>query len=351
MGATWTAGVVGGSGYGGAELLRLLGAHPHLRVRAVAARSSVGRPITEVFPHLHGSGLTGRLEAADPDALAACDVVFLATPHQASMELAPALADRGVLVADLSSAFRLPADVFATWYGFVHSAPERAPAPYALPELFRADLEALPPDGGILAVPGCYPTATLLALAPLAGLVEPASVTVTGMSGTSGAGKGLRDDLHASHAFANVAAYGAPRHRHTGEIEQAFARAADLPAPVPLTFTPHLVPMARGLVATVTAALAADVDPAEVRGAYARSYDEEPFVTLLEPGVWPATAHVCGGNGAHVGAAVDARTHRVTASCAIDNLGKGAAGQAVQAVNAVLGLGETTGLPVAGVYP
>jgi N-acetyl-gamma-glutamyl-phosphate reductase len=346
-----TAGVVGGSGYGGAELLRLLAAHPLLSVRTVAAGSSAGREITEVFPHLAGTGYSGPLAPAEPEQLAGCDVVFLATPHEVSMALAPALADAGILVADLSAAFRLPPAVFEEWYGLTHTAPERAPAVYALPELFRADLHEVGSDGGILAVPGCYPTAAILALAPLAGLVDRTSITIAGMSGTSGAGKGLREDLHASHAFANVGAYGAPRHRHTPEIEQALARAADLPEPQPLSFTPHLVPMARGLVCTAVAQLDADVSGEVVADAYAVAYAKEPFVTVLGEGAWPATAHVSGGNGAHVAAAVDPRTGRVTASCAIDNLGKGAAGQAIQAVNAVLGIDETAGVPVGGTYP
>lgn len=337
--------VVGGSGYAGAEVLRLLAGHPDLRIGMVAGRSTAGRALREVFPQL---GLDGEVVAADPEALAAADAVILATPHGASLELVPALVERGATVLDLSGAFRLDAETFAAWYGEEHPAPALAPAVYGLPELGRDALKG----ASLVAVPGCYPTAALLALAPLAGLIDPATVVVAGLSGTSGAGKGLRDDLHASHVMGNVAPYGAPRHRHTPEIEQRWAAAAGLDTPVPLTFTPHLVPMSRGLVCTVTATLAAAAAAdGVVRYAFEDRYGDEPFVTLLPEGTWPSTAHVLGANTAHVGVAVDPRTGRVTAACAIDNLVKGAAGQAIQAANAVLGLPETSGLPTMAVYP
>lgn len=347
-------GIVGGSGYGGAELLRLLAAHPSAKVRVVAARSSAGQRVDAVFPHLAGTpGADTVLAPADPAALDGCDLVFLATPHAASLELAPPLLAQGSAVVDLSGAFRLPAAVFSQWYGLDHTAPELAPAAYGLPELFGSEIAAAAAPGGtrLVAGPGCYPTAALLALAPLAGLVDPASVVVAGLSGTSGAGKGLRDDLHVTHAGANVAPYGAPRHRHTPEIEQGWAAACGLDEPLPVTFTPHLVPTARGLIATVTATLADGVDADSVRDAYETAYADAPFVTVLADGTWPATAHVRGGNGAHVGVAVDGRSGRVTAACAIDNLGKGAAGQALQAANLLCGEPETAGLSAAGVYP
>lgn len=332
-------GIVGGSGYGGAELLRLLAAHPTLKVSTVAAHSAAGRDLSDVFPHL---GLTGTLVPAEPQNLDGCEVVFLATPHEASLQLAPPLLAQGATVVDLSAAFRLDAPTFEQWYGIGHTAPELAPAVFGLPERFRDQL----PGATLIASPGCYPTAAILALAPLDGLIDPASIVVSGMSGTSGAGKGLRDDLHASHAMANVAPYGAPTHRHTPEIERYWGATPHSP---PITFTPHLVPMARGLICTVTATLA---DPsADVRAAYQDAYAGEPFVTLLPQGQWPATTNVAGGNAAHVGVAVDPRTGRVTASCALDNLVKGAAGQAIQAANVALGLPETAGLSAMGVYP
>jgi N-acetyl-gamma-glutamyl-phosphate reductase len=340
-------GIVGGSGYGGAELLRLLAAHPVMKVRAVAARTAAGREIAEVFPHLAGSGYDGRLVTAVPGELEGCDVVFLAAPHEASMALAGPLLEQGSVVVDLSAAFRLPAATYEAWYGQAHAATDLTPAPYGLPELRRDRL------GGerLIAGPGCYPTAALLALAPLAGLVDPDSVVVAGMSGTSGAGRGLRDDLHASHAIGNVTPYGAPRHRHTPEIEAVWATLVGRTEPPAVTFTPHLVPMPRGLVCTATAALVDGAAAGDVTASYRDRYDGEPFVHVLPDGTWPSTAHVVGGNAAHVAAATDPRTGRVTAACAIDNLVKGAAGQAIQAGNVALGLPETAGLSAIGIYP
>lgn len=339
-------GIVGGSGYGGAELLRLLDAHPSLRLRTVAAGSSAGQPLGSVFPHLAG---TARAEVvlapAEPDALAGCGLVFLATPHAVSLELAPSLLEAGATVVDLSGAFRLAPAAFEAAYAQPHTAPALAPAAYGLPELFRAELAG----ARLVASPGCYPTAALLALAPLRDLVDPASVSVVGLSGTSGAGKSLREDLHVTHAVANAGPYGAPGHRHTPEIAQGWS--ALLGAAAPVTFVPHLVPMARGLLCTATAALRDPGAAGEVRGAYRKAYDDEPFVTLLPEGSWPQTAYVRGGNGAHVGVAVDEAGGRVIASCAIDNLVKGAAGQALQAANLVLGLPEDAGLTAAGMYP
>lgn len=334
-------GVVGGSGYGGAELLRLLAGHPALKVRTVAAGSAAGQDLAEVFPHL---GLTGTLAPSTPDALDGCDLVFLATPHAVSLGLAPALRAQGAVVVDLSGAFRLAPAVFDEWYGLAHTAPELSPAAYGLPELWRDDLVG----AGLIAGPGCYPTAALLALAPLAELVDPTSVTIVGMSGSSGAGKGLRDDLHVSHAIGNTGAYAAPRHRHTPEIEAQWARLTG--APATLSFTPHLVPQVRGMVVTATATLQTS-GATGIRQAYLDTYAAEPFVTVLAEGMWPQSTHVIGANTAHVGVAGDERTGRVTVSCAIDNLTKGAAGQALQAANVALGLPEGHGLPTMAVYP
>lgn len=335
-------GIVGGSGYGGAELLRLLAGHPTFKVRTVAAKANAGRDLAEVFPHL---GMSGTLVPSEPESLRGCDLVFLATPHEASMALAPALLAQGAAVVDLSGAFRLDAATFTDWYGMAHTAPDHAPAVYGLPELWRGEVAG----ARLIANPGCYPTAALLALAPLGPLTEASGVVIAGMSGTSGAGKGLRDDLHVSHAVANVSPYAAPRHRHTPEIEAGWARAAASAAAV--TFTPHLVPMARGLLATVSAKLVGGTTAAQVRQAYEDAYAGEPFVTLLPEGAWPATAYVAGGNAAHIGVAVDVRTGRVTSACAIDNLVKGAAGQAIQNANLSMGLPESSGLSAAGVYP
>ena len=339
-------GVIGGSGYGGAELLRLLEPHPAFKVRVVAAGRSAGQRLGAVFPHLSGTSLAA-VDLVEPtsQALVDCQVIFSATPHGSSLELLPGLVGAGRTVVDLSGAFRLTPGAFEEWYGQEHTAPGLTPAVYGLPELAREDL----PGADLVAGPGCYPTAALLALAPLVGLVGDGPVTVTGMSGWSGAGRGLRDDLHASHAHANVAAYAAPRHRHTPEIAAQFRHAGG--GENPLVFVPHLVPMARGMVVTVTAPMAAPVAAADVQAVVEQYYRDEPFVTVLDPGGWPESTHVAGSNAAHVGVAVDERAGVVVGSCAIDNLVKGAAGQAIQAANVATGVSETAGLPIAGLYP
>ncbi|HEX6256870.1 MAG TPA: N-acetyl-gamma-glutamyl-phosphate reductase [Euzebyales bacterium] len=339
-------GVIGGSGYGGAELLRLLLGHPAFTVRVVAGGRSAGQAVATVFPQLRGTPIADHeLVEATPAALADCDVVFSATPHAVSLALLPDLVSKERTVVDLSGAFRLHPARFERWYGDEHTSPSLTPAVYGLPELTRDDL----PGAELVAGPGCYPTAALLALVPLVGVLGDGPIAVHGMSGWSGAGRGLRDDLHASHAHANVAAYAAPRHRHTPEISAQFTAAGG--GPNPITFVPHLVPMARGMVVTVTAALAApDVAP-HVHGIVAEHYRDEPFVSVLDPGAWPGSTHVVGGNGAHIGVAVDASASTLIASCALDNLVKGAAGQAIQAANVATGTAETAGLPIAGLYP
>jgi N-acetyl-gamma-glutamyl-phosphate reductase len=339
-------GVIGGSGYGGGELLRLLEHHPAFKVRVVAAGRAAGQQVSHVFPQLAGTSVADEiLVEATPAALDDCQVVFAAVPHGVSLALLPELLRQDRVAVDLSGAFRLPPGMFEEWYDHEHTAPNLAPAVYGLPELSRDDL----PGAGLVAGPGCYPTAALLALAPLAGLIGEGPITVNGMSGWSGAGRGLRDDLHASHAHANVVAYGAPRHRHTPEIANQLERAGG--GGNPLVFVPHLAPMARGMVVTATAPLAAPVGSANVHEMVALYYRDEPFVTVLEPGTWPASTHVIGSNSAHVGVSVDERAGVVVSSCALDNLIKGAAGQAIQAANVATGASELAGLPIAGMYP
>jgi N-acetyl-gamma-glutamyl-phosphate reductase len=339
-------GVIGGSGYGGAELLRLLEQHPAFKVRVVAAGRSAGHVLGGVFPQLLGTSVADlQLAETTPETFAGCQVIFSATPHGVSLDLLPDLVTDGRTVVDLSGAFRLPADVFADWYEHEHTAPHLTPAVYGMPELTREDL----PGARLVAGPGCYPTAALLALAPLAGLLGDGPITVHGMSGWSGAGRRMRDDLHASHAHANVAAYSAPRHRHTPEIAAQLSHAGG--GSNPLVFVPHLVPMARGMVVTINAPMAAPTGSVDVHERFARYYRDEPFITVLDPGIWPASTHVVGGNAAHIGVAVDERAGVVVASCTLDNLIKGAAGQAIQAANVATGTAETAGLPIAGMYP
>lgn len=339
-------GVVGGSGYGGGELLRLLECHPAFTLRVVTGGRAAGQRLGDVFGQLAATGIASLVVAeTTPAALDDCELVFAATPHGVSLELLPDLLRDGRVVVDLSGAFRLPDADFAQWYGQPHTAPDLTPAPYGLPELWRDDLIG----ARLVAGPGCYPTAALLALAGVVEVAGAGPVTVTGMSGWSGAGRGLRDDLHASHAHGNVAAYGAPAHRHSPEIAAGYTRFGGDAAS--LTFVPHLVPMPRGMVVTATLPLRDGVAGDDVWSAAEKRFRDEPYVVVCPPGVWPASTHTIGANTAQVGVAVDQRAGTIVVSCALDNLVKGAAGQAVQAANVATGTDETAGLPTAGLYP
>lgn len=336
---TYRIGVVGASGYGGAEFVRLADSHPEIEVAVVAAHSQAGERVTDLYPNLTGTRV---FDDIDLDVLGELDVVVLATPHGPALDLAPKLVDGGTPVVDLSAAFRLTAEGFAQWYGEEHPHPQLAPATYGLPELHRAAI----PDATLVANPGCYPTAALLALHPVRALVEPDSIVVNAASGTSGAGRSPKDSLHFAHVHGSTTAYGAPTHRHTGEIEQHLGGDVGM-----VQFTPHLLPTARGLLATCTASLRDGISQQDVDEALHAAYTHEPFVHVLPAGTWPQTKAVHGANGCQLSGVVDTRTRRVVISSAIDNLGKGAAGQALQNVNLLLGLPETTGLSAVGTYP
>ncbi|HSR24138.1 MAG TPA: N-acetyl-gamma-glutamyl-phosphate reductase [Candidatus Eisenbacteria bacterium] len=340
-----TAAVAGASGYAGGELLRLLLGHPELTIGVVAAGSSAGRPVTALHPQL--PQLSGTcFEATDPDALGRADVVFLALPHGESGALAAALPP-DTTVIDLG-ADHLLSDP-AAWTAFYGGGHAGAWA-YGLPELPGAR----PGLTGArrVANPGCYPTAVALGLAPLlaAGLVEPADVVVVAASGSSGAGRSAKPSLLGSEVMGAMSAYKAGgAHQHTPEMEQALTAAAG--QRVTLSFTPTLAPMSRGILATCTARLAARASSEVLREALHAAYDPEPFVHVLPEGTWPTTAATYGSNSVHVQVAADRHSGRAVVVTAIDNLVKGAAGQAVQNANLALDLAETTGLPVAGVAP
>jgi len=349
--------VAGASGYAGGELLRLIAGHPDLELDAVTAGSSAGQAIGDLHPNLAGcAGLAGRTfephEAAD---LSGCDLVFIAMPAGQSAALAARIADTTRIV-DLGPDFRLAeAGAWTRHYGGAHAGRWVT----GLPELPGA--RALIGAASRVAAPGCYATAAILALAPLVarGLAEHDDVVVVAASGTSGAGRALRADLLGSEVMGAVSAYQAGgAHRHTPEIEQALGEIGAGPAgasrgrEVRVSFTPLLAPMPRGILATCTARLrSAATDTDGVRSALAAAYAGEPFVCLLPEGRWPSTAAVAGSNGVHVQAAADSRSGRVTVVTAIDNLGKGAAGQAIQDANLMLGLAETAGLTSIGVAP
>jgi N-acetyl-gamma-glutamyl-phosphate reductase len=342
--------IVGASGYGGTELLRLLSRHPGLTLHSLAGASSAGATLRSVAPNIPDSAGGDRvLEPVDVERLAQADVVVLGTPDEVSLELAPQLVAAGTRVVDLSGAFRLSAATFSSWYGRAHTAPEHAadgatPAVYGLTEHAREALAA----ASLVANPGCYPTATLLPLIPLMDLVEPDGIVVSAVSGTSGAGRSSRADLQASVVHGDVVAYGAPSHRHTAEIEAYLVPGG---ASAPVVFTPHLVPMARGIHATISARLVAGTTQHALDDALHEAYADESFVQVLPAGEFPRTKAVHGANTCQLAATVDARTGRVLIASVIDNLVKGAAGQALQNVNVMLGLDETLGLDVIGVHP
>lgn len=337
--------VAGASGYAGGELLRLLLGHPGLSLGPVAAGSAAGRPVTEVHPHL--PQLAGTVFAAtEPRLLAEADIVFLALPHGESAAIVAGLPP-ALPVVDLGADFRLAdARAWAHYYGGTHAGTWV----YGLPELpgTRAQVAA----STRVANPGCYPTSVVLGLAPLlaAGLVEPVDVVVVASSGTSGAGRKASTSLLASEVMGSLSAYKVGgRHQHVPEMEQALGGAAA--AEVTMSFTAVLAPMPRGILATSTARLAGGATTESLRAALHSAYDGEPFVHVLPEGTWPATAATVGGNCVHLQVAADAHSGRAVVVAALDNLGKGAAGQAVQNANLVLGLDETAGLTSSGTAP
>jgi N-acetyl-gamma-glutamyl-phosphate reductase len=337
--------VAGASGYAGGELLRLLLGHPEFELAAICAGSSAGAPVTDLHPHL--VELAGASFAAtDAETLGDADLTFLALPHGESSALAAQLVGGGTTVIDLGADHRL-ADPAAwdRWYG----GPHAGAWPYGLPELPGARAAISGSDR--VAVPGCYPTSVELALAPLlnAGLVDPDDLVVVASSGTSGAGRAAKATLLGSEVMGDLTAYKVAGHQHTPEIVQALSAAAG--TTVSLSFTTVLAPMPRGILATSTAKLKAGVRAGDLRAAMLAAYGDEPFVHLLAEGRWPHTAATVGSNSCQLQVTADLDAGRAIVVSALDNLGKGAAGQAVQCANLALGLPETTGLPINGVAP
>lgn len=338
-----TVAIVGASGYAGAELLRLLDRHPALDVGLLIAHSEAHTPVHDLFPHLRHHGAFAALDAAE---LGDHDLVFLATPDGPAMELVPTLAAAGTAVVDLSAAHRLPPDVFEHFYGRPHAHPESTPAVYGLTEFARDEVAT----ATVVANPGCYVTTTLLSLVPLAAMLDLSTLVVDGKSGTSGAGRAASPAMHAPHVGSSFGAYAVAGHRHTGEIEVHLGRLGGVPTPT-ISFTPHLLPMVRGLQTTSVAGLRDGVTEQDLRSRLHDQYDDEPFVEVLPAGEQPVTKAVSGSNSCHVQVAVDERTRRATVTSVTDNLVKGAAGQAIQNANLVLGLDEQLGLPTIGTYP
>ncbi len=338
-------GIVGGTGYTGVELLRLLVAHPEVELRAITSRSEAGRPVSELFESLRGH-IDLAFSEPDPDTLAGCDLVFFATPNGTAMQSVPALLDAGVRVIDLAADFRLrdPA-VWEQWYGMPHACPELlAEAVYGLPERHRERIR----DARLVANPGCYPTASALGLLPLveAGLVDAGSLVADCKSGVSGAGRGANAAMLMGEVGESFKAYAVPGHRHLPEIRQTLGEVAG--SEVGLTFVPHLVPMIRGIHATLYARLTGDAD---LQALFEARYRDEPFVDVMPAGAHPETRSVRGANQCRIAVHRPGQGDTVVVLSVIDNLVKGAAGQAVQNMNLMFGLDETTGLRQVALSP
>jgi N-acetyl-gamma-glutamyl-phosphate reductase len=329
--------ILGASGYVGGELLRLLAGHPELRAAQLFGDSKAGQVLGAVHPHLaaaYPDAVVGKFEGA----LNGIDLVFAALPHGKSQEVAPAILEAGIPFVDLGADFRLDdAAAYARWYGHAHGQPELLGRfVYGIPELNRNAIRG----ANAVAAAGCYATAAILALKPLAdaGLIKADGIIVDAASGASGAGRELKESTAFNTVDGSFGAYGLLNHRHTAEMEMALGSA--------VLFTPHLSPMSRGILATCYAEATGETDPL---GVLRKVYADEPFVHVTaEP---PATKWVTGSNGAQVTARYDHRTGRILALAAIDNLGKGAAGQMVQCANLMLGLDESAGLTACGIYP
>lgn len=343
------AGVIGATGYTGAELVRILSAHPNVRLAALTTQSYAGMPFWEVYPHLyrHVDMVCRELDLAY---LAdKCDVVFTALPHGHSMPVAAEVHRRGKRLVDLGADFRFKdVAVYEKWYKVDHSEPGlNDQAVYGLPEIHREEIKG----ARIAANPGCYPTSVILGLAPLLKnrLADTGSIIIDSKSGVSGAGRNLSLTTHYCEVNESIRAYNVGKHRHTPEIEQELSALAG--ESLAVSFTPHLTPMNRGILSTIYARLKGSFSPEEITGLYREFYAGSPFVRVLPPGVLPATKSVCGSNHCDIGLVVDDRTGRVVVLSAIDNLIKGASGQAVQNMNVMFGLPEETGLDRPGIYP
>lgn len=345
--------IIGASGYSGSELVKLLTGHSDVLISSITSTRLAGQPITALYPNLLGA-TDLKFEELDAAKAAASDVVFLALPHGRAMEIVPKLKGAGgAKIIDLSGDLRLPGDVYEAWYKKPHSAPELADeAVYGLSEINGAAIA----NAGLIANPGCFPTGMTLAVAPLiaAGAID-STITATALTGISGAGRGACEANNFCLADENIAAYktgGA--HQHIPEMEAALGAIAapgETAADIRVSFTPVLAPISRGIYSIVTAVPAIDADEAAFLDIFRDYYRSAPFVHILEAGATPRVKAVAGSNYCHIGLALDARLNRLTVFSAIDNLVKGAAGQAVQNMNIMFGLDETTGLKAAGLYP
>jgi len=341
-------GIVGGTGYTGVELLRILAVHPDVEVKCITSRSEVGVPVADMYPNLRGH-FDLVFSEPDPAVLSRCDLVFFATPHGVAMRMVPELLEAGVRVVDLSADFRLKnLDVWARWYGMPHESPEWVQrAVYGLPEVAREDIR----QARLVANPGCYPTAVQLGFLPLIeqGLVDSNRLIADAKSGASGAGRQGKVGMLHGEVGESFKAYGASGHRHLPEIREGLSLAAS--HPVGVTFVPHLVPMVRGIEATLYAELSDPADFERLQALYEERYRDEPFVDVMPFGSHPETRSVRGANLCRMALHRQEDSNLVIVSSVIDNLVKGAAGQAIQNMNIMFGLPEARGLNAPALLP
>lgn len=338
-------GILGATGYTGQELLRILNTHPEAEVIYLGSSTSAGKKITEIYPHLTDSSDLALEDEKIPDV----DLLFIALPHGIAAARAEEILARGIKIIDLGADFRLrQPEIYEQWYKLEHVTPHLlSQAAYGLPELYREEIKGK----NLIANPGCYPTASLLSLVPLlqAGLIKKDNIIIDAKSGVSGAGRGMNQAVHFSEVNENFKAYGVGEHRHTPEIEQQLSVAAG--KSVIINFTPHLVPMTRGILVTIYAEINGKTSEEELRSCWQENYAEEPFIHLLPQGIWPQTKYSYGSNHAFLQLKYDSRTQKVVLVGVIDNLVKGASGQAIQNMNLMFGLPETTGLSATALWP
>ncbi|MBE3571690.1 MAG: N-acetyl-gamma-glutamyl-phosphate reductase [Moorella humiferrea] len=342
-------GIIGATGYTGAELVRILSRHPEIELVALTSRHYAGEEMADVYPALTGYVASPCEDLTPEDVLERAEVVFIALPHGHAVKVAARAVEMGVKVIDLGADLRFrDAAVYEEWYKVSHADHELAAnAVYGLPEIHREAIRG----ARVVANPGCYPTSVILGLAPLlkAGYIDPATIIIDAKSGVSGAGREARVTSLFVECNENINPYGVAGHRHTPEIEQELSLLAG--REVKVTFTPHLLPISRGILSTMYAALVRPATEGELRQVYRDFYAGEPFVHLLPKGCWPHTRWVYGSNNCHINLTVDGRTGRVVVASAIDNLTKGASGQAVQNFNLMCGFAESTALAAPGLCP
>ena len=339
--------VLGATGYAGIELVRILSQHPEVELKVLGSHSFDGQPISEVYQNFaHILDMT--CEELDLDKVAQCDVAFTALPHGASKDVIPSLIEKGIKVIDLSGDFRYDdIKIYEKWYGTEHSSPELlSEAVYGLCELYRDKVK----KARLIGYPGCYTTCSILGAYPVlkSGLGKSENIIIDAKSGVTGAGRGLGLPLHFCECTENTKAYKVATHRHTSEIEQELSKAAG--EEVMISFTPHLIPQKRGILSTIYVNLNKSCTTEELVNIYKDFYKDEFFVRVKDAGKLPETKHVAGSNFVDIGVVVDERLNRAVIVSAIDNIYKGAAGQAVQNMNLMFGLDEKTGIDNAGFY-